>query len=130
MSTDTLTRQSISVKTAARLRRGSVAERIGHDRFVYVLAIPVFLILLFFVVVPMAQTALFSAEGEGLGTNYANFFNGASLSALGLFVGVSLASVFLCGVVGTLLAVLLTRFDFPGANSWKCSPSCPWPFRR
>ncbi|MFE4542340.1 hypothetical protein [Arthrobacter sp. NPDC056727] len=77
MSTDTLTRESISVKTAARVSRGSLGERIGHDRFVYILAIPVFLILLFFVVVPMAQTALFSAKGEGLGANYANFFSGA-----------------------------------------------------
>lgn len=114
MSTDTLSRGRISVKTVSRLARGNVAERIGHDKFVYVLAIPVFLILLFFVVVPMAQTALFSAKGEGLGANYTNFFNGASLSALGLSVGTSLASVVLCGVVGTLLAVLLTRFDFPG----------------
>ena len=114
MSTDTNTRERPSVKSAARAARGSLAERVGHDKFVYILAIPVFLILLFFVVVPMAQTAVFSADGEGLGANYANFFNGASLTALGLSVGISLASVVLCGVVGTLLAVLLTRFDFPG----------------
>lgn len=114
MSTDTITRERPSVKSAARAARGSLAERVGHDKFVYILAIPVFLILLFFVVVPMAQTAVFSADGEGLGANYANFFNGASLTALGLSVSISLASVVLCGVVGTLLAVLLTRFDFPG----------------
>ena len=114
MSTDTIARERPSVKSAARAARGSLAERVGHDKFVYILAIPVFLILLFFVVVPMAQTAVFSADGEGLGANYANFFNGASLTALGLSVGISLASVVLCGVVGTLLAVLLTRFDFPG----------------
>ena len=114
MSTDTIARERTSVKSAARVARRSLAERVGHDKFVYILAIPVFLILLFFVVVPMAQTVVFSAKGEGLGANYANFFNGASLSALGLSVGTSLASVVLCGVVGTLLAVLLTRFDFPG----------------
>ncbi|MEZ2388185.1 ABC transporter permease [bacterium RCC_150] len=94
--------------------RGSMAEKIGHDKFVYLLAIPVFLILLFFVVVPMVQTAVSSTKGEGFAANYSSFFNGASLSALGLSVGISLASVVLCGVVGTLLAVLLTRFDFPG----------------
>ncbi|WP_285724833.1 ABC transporter permease [Psychromicrobium xiongbiense] len=114
MSAQPATRGRLSVKGTARLARGGLAERIGHDKFVYVLAIPVFLILLFFVVIPMVQTAVSSTKGAGFAANYTGFFNGASLSALGLSVGTSLASVVLCGVVGTLLAVLLTRFDFPG----------------
>jgi len=114
MSAQPATRGRLGVKATARLARGGLSERIGHDKFVYVLAIPVFLILLFFVVIPMVQTAVSSTKGEGFAANYTGFFNGASLSALGLSVGTSLASVVLCGVVGTLLAVLLTRFDFPG----------------
>ena len=94
--------------------RPSLSERIAGDRFVYLLAIPVFLVLLYFVVAPMLQTAIFSFDGKGAAVNYSTFFTGASASALGLSVGISLASVLLCGVIGTLLAVLLTRFDFPG----------------
>lgn len=114
MSTQAASRGRLGVKATARLARDNMAERIGHDKFVYLLAIPVFLTLLFFVVIPMVQTAASSTKGEGFAANYAGFFNGASFSALGLSVGTSLASVVLCGVVGTLLAVLLTRFDFPG----------------
>jgi iron(III) transport system permease protein len=86
----------------------------SSDRFVYVLAVPVIAILLFFVVVPMAYTAVTSAGGDGAATNYGTFLDGASRTALLLSVGISLASVLGCGVVGTVLAILLNRFDFPG----------------
>ncbi len=104
-------------KTVRSGSRSSFAEKVSTDRFVYLLAIPVFLVLLFFVVVPMVQTAVFSLGGNGAATNYGTFFSGASASALALSIGISLASVVLCGVVGTLLAVLLTRFEFPGRRA-------------
>jgi iron(III) transport system permease protein len=84
------------------------------ERFVLFLAIPVFAVIAFFVVMPMIQTALTSGGGNGLAANYSTFLSGASQRALFLSVGISLATVLLCAVVGTLLAVLLTRFDFPG----------------
>ncbi|MEV0701183.1 iron ABC transporter permease [Saccharopolyspora sp. NPDC050389] len=87
------------------------------DRFVYVLAIPVVLVLLFLVVIPMATTALTSAGGNGLADNYGSLFGGSSGRALLLSLVSSLVSVFFCGVLGTLLAVLLHRFDFPGRRA-------------
>ncbi|MFG3253182.1 ABC transporter permease [Streptomyces sp. NPDC048172] len=84
------------------------------DRFVYVLALPVVLVLLLFVTVPMLHTAVSSAGGDGLAANYRGFLSGTSGTALLLSVGISLGSVLTCGVIGTLLAVLLNRFDFPG----------------
>ncbi|MGW1676475.1 ABC transporter permease [Saccharopolyspora sp. NPDC002376] len=87
------------------------------DRFVYVLAIPVVLVLLFLVVIPMATTAITSAGGNGFATNYGSLFGGSSGQALLLSLVSSLLSVFFCGVLGTLLAVLLHRFDFPGRRA-------------
>ncbi|SDX57876.1 iron(III) transport system permease protein [Saccharopolyspora shandongensis] len=87
------------------------------DRFVYVLAIPVVLVLLFLVVIPMATTAFTSAGGNGLADNYGSLFGGSSGQALLLSLVSSLVSVFFCGVLGTLLAVLLHRFDFPGRRA-------------
>lgn len=107
----------MTAATVRSRRPGGLAEKIGSDRFVYLLAIPVFLVLLFFVVVPMFQTAVYSVQGHGAAVNYGTFFSGASASALGLSIGISVASVLLCGVVGTVLAVLLTRFEFPGRRA-------------
>lgn len=89
-------------------------ESLAGDRFVYVLALPVVLVLLVLVLVPMLQTALTSVDNGAGPRSYGTFLDGASAGALTMSVGTSLASVLLCGVVGTLLAVLLTRFDFPG----------------
>ncbi|WP_051022986.1 ABC transporter permease [Nocardia pneumoniae] len=86
----------------------------SSDRFVYVLAAPVLAILVFLVVIPMAHTAVASIGGDGAAVNYGSFRTGASGTALLLSVGISLGSVLGCGVVGTALAILLTRFDFPG----------------
>ncbi|MGW5642589.1 ABC transporter permease [Saccharopolyspora sp. NPDC003762] len=99
---------------AARRRRLPASD---GDRFVYVLAIPVVLVLLFLVVIPMATTALTSAGGNGLADNYGSLFGGSSGQALLLSLVSSLVSVFFCGVLGTLLAVLLHRFDFPGRRA-------------
>ncbi|UED87918.1 ABC transporter permease [Streptomyces profundus] len=96
-----------------RPRRISAAS----DRFVYVLAAPVVFVLLLFVVVPMAATAVTSLSGEGPGENYGSFLSGATRDALLMSIGISLGSVVTCGVIGTLLAVLLSRFDFPGRRA-------------
>lgn len=84
----------------------------SSDRFVYFLAAPVVLVLLVYIVVPMLATATTSAEGGG--SAYKGFINGSSATALGLSVGISVGSVLTTGVLGTALAVLLSRFDFPG----------------
>ncbi|WP_051388817.1 ABC transporter permease [Arthrobacter sp. 35W] len=115
--TTTSQKKPPSASAPRRRRTGTLSEKIGSDRFVYLLAAPVFVIILFFVVIPMAQTALFSTQGNGLASNYGTFFSGSSASALLLSVGISMASVVLCGILGTLLAVLLTRFEFPGRKA-------------
>lgn len=84
----------------------------SSDRFVYLLAAPLILVLLVYIVVPMLATAVASAEGGG--SAYSGFINGSSSKALGLSVGISLGSVLTTGILGTSLAVLLSRFDFPG----------------
>jgi iron(III) transport system permease protein len=77
----------------------------------------VVLVLLLFVVVPMADTAWTSLGGEGFGPNYRSFLSGSSREGLMLSLGISLGSVLTCGVLGTLLAVLLSRFEFPGRRA-------------
>ncbi|NUT32675.1 MAG: iron ABC transporter permease, partial [Hamadaea sp.] len=95
--------------------RGRPRRRLtAGDRFIYLLTLPVFAVIAFFVVVPMLHTAATSAQGQGLPANYGTFLSGSARTALMLSVGISLGSVVLCAVVGTALAVLLTRFDFPG----------------
>ena len=93
------------------------ARLTSSDRFVYLLAIPVFLIIAFFVVIPMLSTGFASGGGAGLGANYTSFFSGSSRTALVLSIGISIASVVLCGIIGTLMAVLLNRFQFPGRRA-------------
>ncbi|MDQ0676950.1 iron(III) transport system permease protein [Arthrobacter pascens] len=96
--------------TAPKLRNRSSLT--SSDRFVFLLAAPVVLVLLVYIVVPMFATAATSAEGSG--SAYNGFFNGSSGTALGLSVGISVGSVLTTGILGTILAVLLSRFDFPG----------------
>lgn len=95
--------------TAVPRRRSSLTS---SDRFVYILAAPLILVLLVYIVVPMLATATTSAEGGG--SAYAGFLEGASKNALILSVTISLVSVLTTGLLGTGLAVLLSRFDFPG----------------
>ncbi|ATG50086.1 iron ABC transporter permease [Brachybacterium vulturis] len=102
-----------TVRSARRNR----SQLTASDRFVYVLAAPLVLILLVYIVFPMIATVLTSFENGG--SVYTSFLSGTSRSALGLSVGISLASVLTAGVVGTGLAVLLTRFDFPGRSVLK-----------
>ncbi|MGP5260806.1 ABC transporter permease [Brachybacterium paraconglomeratum] len=102
--------------TAPKPRRNRL-QLTASDRFVYVLAIPLVLILLVYIVFPMIATVFTSAEDDGAA--YADFVSGNSRQALVLSVGISLASVLTAGVVGTGLAVLLTRFSFPGRSVLK-----------
>lgn len=102
--------------TAPKPRRNRL-QLTASDRFVYVLAIPLVLILLVYIVFPMIATVFTSAEDGGAA--YADFVSGNSRQALVLSVGISLASVLTAGVVGTGLAVLLTRFSFAGRSVLK-----------
>src|SRR5699024_8082759 len=81
------------------------------------LAIPLALVLLICIVFPMIATVVTSVEDGG--AVYRDFLGGNSRRALMLSVGISLASVLTSGVVGTGLAVLLTRFAFPGRSALK-----------
>lgn len=82
--------------------------------FPYIIAIPVVLVLAGYVVIPLLSTVFESADGAG--RNYGRFLdpNGIALRTLFATVGISLASVVLCGVIGTAMAFLLQRFRFPG----------------
>lgn len=110
----TLTAQPAAAPTMRRRNRGQLT---ASDRFVYVLAIPLVLVLLIYIVFPMIATFMTSVEDGG--ASYRDFLGGNSRRALGLSVGISLASVLTAGLIGSGLAVLLTRFDFPGRSALK-----------
>src|SRR5690625_4972565 len=111
----TLTAQPAAAK-APRQRRSRL-QLTSSDRFIYALAIPLALVLLIYIVFPMIATVVTSVEDGG--AVYRDFLGGNSRRALMLSVGISLASVLTSGVVGTGLAVLLTRFAFPGRSALK-----------
>ena len=111
----TLTAQPTAAK--APRRRPSRRQLTSSDRFIYALAIPLALVLLIYIVFPMIATVITSLEDGG--AVYQDFVSGNSRRALALSVGISLASVLTSGVVGTGLAVLLTRFAFPGRSVLK-----------
>lgn len=113
--TVTLTAQPTAAK--APRRRPSRRQLTSSDRFIYALAIPLALVLLIYIVFPMIATVITSLEDGG--AVYQDFVSGNSRRALALSVGISLASVLTSGVVGTGLAVLLTRFAFPGRSVLK-----------
>jgi len=84
--------------------------------FPYLIVAPLALILWGYVVQPLLATFTESYSGEeGIG-RYAVFLESGSLAQRSLLtsLGISLASVFLCGVVGVTMAFLLKRFSFPG----------------
>jgi iron(III) transport system permease protein len=83
----------------------------------YVALLPVFWILAAYVVFPTIATLAQSLEG-GL-THYRAFLVSgqkvnSNLTALRNSLYVSAISVVLCGALGTLLAFLVNRFEFPG----------------
>lgn len=87
-------------------------KRARTDWFIVWLSVPLVLILLLSVVAPMLQTVMTSVETGG--SAYAGFLSGAIGKALALSVLISVWSVVTAGLLGTALAILLTRFDFPG----------------
>jgi iron(III) transport system permease protein len=84
--------------------------------FPYLLAVPVVAVLAGYVVGPLLATFAETRHGAGLLANYGRFFttDGVGLSSLLTTIAISLASVVLCGLVGTSMAFLLSRYEFPG----------------
>lgn len=86
---------------------------------VYIVVAPLLLVLIGYVFYPLLSTFMTSVKstsGISLG-NYIKFFkdiHGASLESLGTSVYISVLSVICCGVVGIGMAILLTRYEFPG----------------
>ncbi|MEV4769173.1 ABC transporter permease [Micromonospora humida] len=97
---------------AARPRRGLNAN---SPWFPYLLVFPLALILFGYVVQPMFATFAESVGVDGV-ANYTEFVTGTGVarSALLTSLGISAASVLLCGIVGVAMAFLLKRFSFPG----------------
>ncbi|MGC5659059.1 ABC transporter permease [Micromonospora sp. WMMD723] len=97
---------------AARPRRGLNAN---SPWFPYLLVFPLALILFGYVVQPMFATFAESVGVDGV-ANYTEFVTGSGVarSALLTSLGISAASVLLCGIVGVAMAFLLKRFSFPG----------------
>ncbi|MEU7960580.1 ABC transporter permease [Micromonospora humida] len=97
---------------AARSRRGLNAN---SPWFPYLLVFPLALILFGYVVQPMFATFAESVGVDGV-ANYTEFVTGTGVarSALLTSLGISAASVLLCGIVGVAMAFLLKRFSFPG----------------
>lgn len=97
-------------RLAGRLRGGSTSAW-----FPYLLVLPLVLILWGYVVQPMLATF-----GESVGVNgwanYGSFLSGDGVARISLMtsLGISAASVLLCGTVGVAMAFLLKRFSFPG----------------
>ena len=87
--------------------------------FVYVLILPLFLVLLAYVIYPFYQTFLQSVVGKEGATleNYQHFFDltsAANLEALWTSVYISVISVITCAIVGVTMAFLMERYEFPG----------------
>lgn len=106
---------TMTTQTPRRVRE--ILDGFSSSRwFPYLLALPLIVVLWGYVVNPMLQTAGVSLGGDGAVDNYGVFFdpNGVAQRSVMTSVGIALASVFTCGVVGTAMAFLLARFDFPG----------------
>ncbi|MFY0545009.1 ABC transporter permease [Brevibacillus sp. H7] len=91
----------------------------SSPHFVYILVAPLFLVLLAYVVYPLFQTFMQSAQLDGRFSlaNYARFFDPehpANLEALWTSIILSVLSVITCGIVGVTMAFLLERYEFPG----------------
>jgi iron(III) transport system permease protein len=93
-----------------RLRGGASAPW-----FPYLLVLPLVLVLWGYVVQPMLATFMETVGPDGI-DNYSSFLSGTGVARSSLItsLGISAASVLLCGVVGVAMAFLLKRFSFPG----------------
>jgi len=93
--------------------------RAGSPLAVYIIVAPLVLVLIGYVFYPITSTFVSSIkEAHGVGFHsYSEFFNprlGASLESLWTSIYISLITVLCCGAVGVGMAILMTRFDFPG----------------
>ncbi|RAL24014.1 ABC transporter permease [Thermoflavimicrobium daqui] len=109
--------KSGSTFTPSTLRRRTSFT--SSPYFVYVLVSPLFLVLLAYVIYPLFQTFIESAQIDGSFSlqNYKDFFslgNSANLEALWTSIYISVFSVITCGIVGVGMAFLLERYEFPG----------------
>ncbi|MBM0236920.1 iron ABC transporter permease [Micromonospora sp. ATA32] len=85
--------------------------------FPYLLVLPLVLVLWGYVVQPMLATFMETVGPDGI-DNYSSFLSGTGVARSSLItsLGISAASVLLCGVVGVAMAFLLKRFSFPGGR--------------
>jgi iron(III) transport system permease protein len=94
----------------------------------YAVLLPVLWIIVSFIVFPTIATLIQSFDG-GM-KHYRDFFFSSkkinpNLQALGNSLYVSTLSVLLCGILGTLLAFLVNRFDFPGRRAMNAIALAP-----
>lgn len=90
----------------------------------YIFLLPILFILIGYVVYPLFTTFLQSVkvDGEFSLANYKQFFNPerpANLESLFNSLYISILSVISCGIVGTSLALILEKFEFPGRRILK-----------
>jgi iron(III) transport system permease protein len=110
----------VSAVTSVAVSQPALRDRLSRtltgSAFPYLIAIPIVLVLAGYVVGPLLTTFVESGGGSGASANYGRFFEpgGTAMASLLTTIGISLASVVLCGVIGTAMALLLHRFDFPG----------------
>lgn len=90
----------------------------------YLLAVPVTLILLAYVLWPSLDTFLLGLNTENL-SRFFGGFRAAGVRALINSVSISLGTVFLGGVLGTGLAWAFFRFDFPLKTTLQISAALP-----
>lgn len=97
------------------LRRRST--RTGRMVIAYAATVPLLWVLVGFILVPTLNTIATSASRDGRFSlvHYAEFFSyPRNLDALGNTLILGLATVVVCGVVGTALAFFVHTFEFPG----------------
>nr|WP_226920642.1 iron ABC transporter permease [Georgenia subflava] len=100
----------------SRRVRQALAGGASSTWFPYVIVLPLVLVLWGYVVQPMLATFVESYSGETGAARYLAFLESGSIAQRSLFtsLGIGVASVLLCGVVGVTMAFLLKRFSFPG----------------
>lgn len=102
--------------TARRGLRDTVDGVSSSRAFPYLLALPLVAVLWGYIIQPMIATFRVSMGGDGVGATYGQFLDwqGVAMASLRTSFGIAVASVLLCGAVGTGMAFLLSRFEFPG----------------
>jgi iron(III) transport system permease protein len=117
----------VSIATPERHATSERGDRWGRlttsTWFPYVAAIPLVVVLWGYVVRPIVETFRLSLEARDGGftlENYQSFLGlsrNATSEALLMSVWISVLSVVCAGIVGTALAFLLQRFEFPGRRA-------------